>query len=252
MITLSMAVWLAHADSLRIVTAEEPPTNYLEAGELQGMSTEIVRALLADLQQNPEIEVLPWARAYQIALSEPNVLIFTAGKTPERVEHGFTFIGPVTTRRHILYSLDNRQLTIRSIDDLRQQGLRIGGLRGDWRTGFFKSHGISVEETASHLLTLRKLQLGRIDLMISSDLEIDVLTKTDGIKVMLKEAYVFDQRDAYLLFSKGTQASRIHAWQAAFQRLQRSSFFATGSKHWSAKLGVNIRYRPESGYYIAP
>lgn len=251
MMLLALAAIRADAGPLRIVTAEEPPTNYTEHGDLQGMSTEIVRALLTDLKLPQDIEVLPWARALQLALNEPDVLIFTAGKTPERVQHGFTFIGPVTTRRHILYALDKQTPAIKSLEDVRQLGLRIGGLRGDWRTAYFAARGIPVEETATHLQTRRKLQQGRIDLMISSDLEMAFHALRDAPGQPLKEAYVFEQRDAYLLLSRQTEQKHIQAWEAAFLRLQKSGFFSLGAKRWSAKLGAPIDYRPESGYFVS-
>lgn len=87
----------------RIVTAEETPTNYTINGEVTGTTTAIVREILRLLDREVEIEIFPWARSMRIAQKEPNVIIFTAGKSSERINHGFHFLGPVSTRKHVLY-----------------------------------------------------------------------------------------------------------------------------------------------------
>ena len=64
----------AKAEHITIVTEHLPPYNYLEDGEARGMSTEVVQAALDAAGHTYEIRFMPWARAYQIALTKPNTL----------------------------------------------------------------------------------------------------------------------------------------------------------------------------------
>ena len=129
------SIWLAAVAEaeVRILTCEEPPTNFMEEGELRGMTVEIVRAIRDRLGIYDEIEILPWARAYRIAKREPGVVIFTCAITPERVAHGFHFVGPVTTRRYVLWMKRGAGIGLSDIGEITERGLSLGTVRGDWR-----------------------------------------------------------------------------------------------------------------------
>ena len=64
-------------------------------GELTGFSVEIIQALFDEIDLQPNIIVMPWARAYDVAKNEPNVLIFSIARTPHR-EPMFHWIGNIT------------------------------------------------------------------------------------------------------------------------------------------------------------
>lgn len=74
----------AQGAGIRVVTEEWSPYNYSEDGEVKGMVTEIVRAVLDRAGLDYTIEALPWARAYELAQTEPDVLIYSIFKLPNR------------------------------------------------------------------------------------------------------------------------------------------------------------------------
>ncbi|WP_415520477.1 MAG: substrate-binding periplasmic protein [Desulfovibrio aminophilus] len=217
------------------------------------MTTGVVQAILAGLGQNLPIGVYPWARAYHIALTEPNVVIFTAGKTPDRVAQGFSFIGPVTTRRHALFKKTSRKLTVRNLDDVKSQGLKVGAMRGDWRAAFLESRGMTVELVTGHHQNLMKLLDDRIDLIVLSDLELPITAAQAGIdRAAVETALVFDERQAYILLSKGTQESVLTQWRESFHALQSTDFFQQQSRKWSEILDMPISYAPDTGFMVVP
>lgn len=57
-----------------MVTENLAPYNMIENGQIIGMSTEVVQAVLSRVGAAPRIEILPWARAYDGALHVDNVL----------------------------------------------------------------------------------------------------------------------------------------------------------------------------------
>nr|BFE97768.1 hypothetical protein GCM10020185_83040 [Pseudomonas brassicacearum subsp. brassicacearum] len=69
---------------LRIVTEELPPYNMTQNGRMTGMSTEVVQAVLKEVGMDAPIHSMPWARAYELALNESNVLIYSIVRTPAR------------------------------------------------------------------------------------------------------------------------------------------------------------------------
>jgi len=236
---------------LRIVTSEEPPTNYTLNGTFTGITTDIVEAILAKLGQDIPIEVYPWARAYNIALSEPNVAIFTAGITRERVDHGFFLVGPVTTRRHALYKKAGRKLTVKSLEDVKRQHLSVGAMRGDWRAEYLETRGVPVDLVVDHQQNLKKLLIGRVDLFVLSDLELPETLDMAGVDHSAVElALVFDERPAYIMLSKGTPVSVAAKWGEAFRSLQNSDFFLKQARKWSGIIGMPVTYDPAKGLMI--
>lgn len=79
---------------LRVVTENWRPYNYVEDGEIKGTATAVVRQVLERAGIMHSIDVLPWARAYRMALHEADVLIYTLIRIPPR-EPLFRWVGPL-------------------------------------------------------------------------------------------------------------------------------------------------------------
>ena len=84
----------AEQPTFQIMTADFPPYVYEEDGQMKGLATEFVQAVLEDLEMEADITLYPWKRAYDIATKEKNVLIYTLARIPAR-EGKFHFIGEV-------------------------------------------------------------------------------------------------------------------------------------------------------------
>jgi len=78
-----------------------------EDGSLGGYGTEVVERLFELTNQTPKIYVLPWARAYRMALNEPNVLIYSITRTPTR-EKLFNWVGSLKFQRFYMWGLANK------------------------------------------------------------------------------------------------------------------------------------------------
>ncbi|MBF0203560.1 MAG: transporter substrate-binding domain-containing protein [Desulfamplus sp.] len=240
------------AGKVRILTTEEAPTNYTRAGEFSGTTTDIVNEIKKKIGEDAPIEVMPWARAYNfIALKTPNVVIFTGGKTQERVGLGFNFIGPVITRKHTLYKTSDNPITINSLDDIKSAKIKVGVMRGDWRAGFFKDNGIEIDESNSHVMNVNKLLGNRFPLIALSDLEIvPVMNEIAQPLDKVKQAFVFKEASSYILLSKGTDKEIIEQWENAFKEIQTTDFFDKASVKWSNILMMDMGYQADKGFYI--
>lgn len=104
---------------IRCVTEEFPPFNYTNEKKLIGISVDISHELFKVVEFEYKIEILPWARAYDIALNEGYVMIFTIGRNANR-ENLFHWIGKVATVNSVLFSSAEKNIEIHSIEDLQQ------------------------------------------------------------------------------------------------------------------------------------
>ena len=59
------------------------------------MAVDVINELLLRTKNDTRIEVMPWARAYELALTRPNTLIFTIIRTEEREPH-FKWVGSIS------------------------------------------------------------------------------------------------------------------------------------------------------------
>ncbi|MBV8656658.1 MAG: transporter substrate-binding domain-containing protein [Burkholderiales bacterium] len=236
---------------LWILTSEEPPTNYMDGKTLTGITTDVIRDLQQRLGDQTPIELQPWSRVLKTAQMRPNTLIYTLGKTPERVEHGLSFIGPITTRRHMVFKRADSHLNVDGVDDIKRQNLLVGGLREDWRVKWLASRGVRVDEANTHEMTLHLLMLNRVQLITLSDLELKVDAGLAGVSQdAIKPAFVISEAPAYIAFSKGTSPALIAKWQGAFAAFQASDVPARLAKKWGALLGEPMDFTPERGFSL--
>lgn len=82
------------AADLQVVTENWRPYNYSEKGQIKGLSTVIVKKVLKKAQISYSMAVYPWARAYKLAQSNKNMLIYTIVRIPAR-EKLFKWIRPL-------------------------------------------------------------------------------------------------------------------------------------------------------------
>ncbi|MEP1445398.1 MAG: transporter substrate-binding domain-containing protein [Paraglaciecola sp.] len=98
---------MASASQLQVVTELSPPYQTQLNDEVSGTATKLVRTLLSKSGLSATINMYPWARAYQKALSEPNTLIYSIAKTDERMEL-FHWLLPVVHYKFGLVALRER------------------------------------------------------------------------------------------------------------------------------------------------
>lgn len=149
------------ADTLLLLTEHAPPASMLEGGVVTGRETEKIRALMARTHLTYRLDLLPWKRAYQYALSQPRACVYSTSRTPER-EALFKWVGPTDQAEWVFYGRLDHTFPLRTLDDART--LRIGTYNGDARDAYLRSRGFQVEAVNNDLDNPQKLLLNRIDL----------------------------------------------------------------------------------------
>ena len=106
--------------NIKVVTEDTFPLQYLENGKVTGPATNLVEQVLLAAGVTYNIEVLPWARAYQLALTEPNILIYSLAKTTARL-NAFKWVGKITALDYYLYGAVDSEINLQtSLEDLKQ------------------------------------------------------------------------------------------------------------------------------------
>ncbi|GAA0774806.1 transporter substrate-binding domain-containing protein [Roseibium denhamense] len=241
----------AHAAEMRLITSPWPPSNFLDDnGNPTGLSVEVVEALKTRVGVTTPIEVLPWARGYLAAQSDPNVMLFTAGRTDERLEMGFQFIAPIVMWNHVLLGKTGQPIAAKTLDEVRDQGLTVAGVRGSWQIELVKAAGIEVVETEDQDTCARMLMANRVDLWITSHLQGTVVLQDNGFKAEDVVPWTTIRKSpSYLMVSKGTDPELIDAWRKAYEELLLTDFFDQVAKKWSGTLGMPLGFEPGTGFY---
>ena len=93
---------------IQVVSEIYPPYQVKnDNGELQGWAADKVRSIFSESSIDYNVKIYPWVRAYKLALTEPNVFIFSLLRTQER-EHLFRWIAPLCSVNFSFYRLKTR------------------------------------------------------------------------------------------------------------------------------------------------
>jgi polar amino acid transport system substrate-binding protein len=173
------------AQSLRVVTEDLPPYQIVVNGRLvAGSSYLLVKEMLARAEMDSRIELLPWARAYAIASSEPNVVIFSMTRTQER-EPNFHWLLKLDSLTYNFYSLNSRpEIQINSLTEALNH--TVATVRDSFeakaltKMGFVEGENLILTVTYKEAWQL--VQLGRANLTYAYFLPQDAIFNIPGKK----------------------------------------------------------------------
>jgi polar amino acid transport system substrate-binding protein len=222
---------------LTLVTETFMPYSYVERGQVTGYATELLAAALAHARIDYSVQIYPWARAFQMARTQPNVLIYSIVRTPER-EDQFQWIAQIAPRSVYLFKLRSRHdIKAHTVDDLRRY--RIAANRGDVVEEQLHQLGLNADLAALDEASLRKLVAGRVDLMVASermlkDLCLRIAVRCEQLeRVMLMPGL----GDYYVAASLETPAATVHALRAELDKLKSSGFM----QRTADKYGLTLK-----------
>jgi polar amino acid transport system substrate-binding protein len=215
------------AMELTAVTESLPPLNYEDNGVITGFATELLEATVQTAKlKKAQISLLPWARAYQTVLAQPNTLIYSITRNPER-EALFEWIGPISPRQIFLYKLRERKdVRITSVADAT--AYKIGLVREMASSkDFVKLSGIAenkVDYAPTVESNMKKLFLQRIDLIVSQDWSAAFLAKSLNRKPEELEPVLLlnGTQSYYFALNKQSDPALVAKLRTAFETVQKS------------------------------
>lgn len=208
------------ADRPRLfVTAEaSPPSAMLVDGKVAGFAADKVRLMLDRSGIDGEIAILPWKRAYQLALAQPQTCVFSTTRVPER-EALFKWVGPTHENDWTLFARADRRYKFANIDEVRK--LRIGAYNGDVRGDYLMEKGYLVDAVQDKLSNPRKLLLDRIDLWASSLRVGNAMIAENGWSGQIVPVLTFRRTEFYLACNKGVPDALVDKLNTALRAMNK-------------------------------
>nr|WP_241666684.1 transporter substrate-binding domain-containing protein [Stutzerimonas nosocomialis] len=225
--------------AITVVTEELPPYNMTVDGQLTGMSTEVVRAVLEEAGLEGHFQSMPWARAYDIALNSPNVLIYSIARTPRR-EALFKWVGSLAASDWYLFSLPGRQFDLKSLEDAR--GYQIATVKQDVGEQYLISRGFligrNLQSSNRYEHNYEKLKAGRVDLWISNELNAHYLVRQatgNPDETAVAQLAIDDLGGAdglNLAFSRDTPDELVERVRQALERVRADGRYDAIARRW--------------------
>jgi len=232
------------AKDLTYITEQFPPYNFEKDGRLQGISVDLINLVWERLGVNlntSSIKLLPWTEGYQKALSEPNTVLFSTARLPQR-EQLFKWAGPIGPIRNVLLAKRNSSISIEGADDLKEY--RIGAVKDDSAVQMLLDKGGKKEDLILETdpsTIIKMLQNGSIDAWAYGDAAGLWLIQESGANVSdFRVVYVLGEIDYYYAFNKETPDSIEQSFQSALDYVKNKK----DAEGVTAYDGILSKYLP--------
>ena len=211
-------------DELMFLTEEYPPFNYVENGTIRGIAVDLLLGVFGQMDNtisSDHIRVLPWSRAYEIALTRNNTAIFSTVRLAGR-EDSFKWAGPLGSERKVIFANRGSDIKISGPEDLEKY--RIGVVRDDAAFTQLRALGLdasNIVEMGNVQAIISLMQEETIDLWCYGDLAGRYFTENEtGDPSYFEVVYTLDCEDLYFAFNKNTPDRIVDAFQAALDHLR--------------------------------
>jgi len=215
----------AQATEVEVVTEYLAPFQIKkEDGTLGGFTTEIVNRIFDITNDTSRVNVLPWTRAYSIAVARPNTLIYSIANTPER-RHKFHWVGKVKSERFFVWGLRARfKQPLNSVEQAKQYSLAV--TKSYNSAHYARKNGFSdIYYTSRDRQSVGMLFKGRVDITLSSELVMKELALSNGydFSALIKLADVPElNNDLSIAFSQGSDPKLVKRFRLAYDYLAKS------------------------------
>jgi polar amino acid transport system substrate-binding protein len=238
--SLFLAKALANTETLIVPVDPWPPWKFVNTEtwqvEKDGVDVQFITTLISTYNksfgENITIDYrgYPWKRCLEMMRSGKADLISGVFKRPER-EAYMVFIEPPYKTQSVkaFYIRKDDKISIRKYEDLYQ--LKIGAQAGvKYFERFDDDPNIQKQEAGNDLSNFRKLELGRIDAVISTETQADYLIASQGFKDKFKKAtykYTANLPVYFAISKKSAYAKKAAQFSEIVQQLVDAKAFDT-------------------------
>ncbi len=224
--------WASESGDLRVLVEPLGLAAMNRDGESAGWAVDIVREIMHRTGTETPIELMPWARAINVAQDRPNVILCPVVRTREREEH-FHWVGPIFRVKWYFLARKGSGITINSLDDARKVR-SIGTYIDDARDHYLMSLGFTnLERSANNATNYRKLEYGRLDLIVGSNSGLAAMSEAAGVNPdNFEPVFELTEVDLYLALSPKTASDTATAWRQAFRSMREDGTFAAILHRW--------------------
>lgn len=228
LVLLATSLQAQTIDDLVIVTEEYPPFNFTKDEKRQGISTDILVEMLkltGSNQSRDDIGFLPWASAYNLAVTRKNILLYSTTYTETRAPL-FKWVGPILESGFVLFARKDANLEIASINDINEKKLRVGVVLHDVGEQMLLEQGLNKSRLyrynhGAHMVTM--LHNRKIDLLAYGQIATRWFFKNQGYNPDdFEEIFFLQKSDYYYALNRKTDDLIIKQLQAAFDQVKKS------------------------------
>jgi polar amino acid transport system substrate-binding protein len=229
------------ATKVSILTEHLAPFQIVTTNAIEGLSTEIVEATLAQAQYEYAISAHPWALSYRRAQHGKNTCIYSLARIPER-EPLFKWVGHIASSTISLYSLNNSQITISAIEEAKKYNIAV--IRDDvthhflLSKKFIENQNLYVVDNYDALLKLLDLSSRHIDLVVLNDDLLRNRVKNLGETTKYKNVFQFKALTLNFHFacSLNTEQVIVDNLINAMMLLEQRGVLLTIRKKWQKNM----------------
>ncbi len=218
------------------VTENLPPYQIVNNNRLVGGSSYlIVNELFKRTGFQVHFEVLPWARAYSTALTQPNVVIFSMTRSSTR-EEKFKWIGELRELTYSFYSRKNDEtLVVNSVRDV--QRYTVVAVRNSFEAQSLIQQGFVVDENlvlaSDYEHAWQMLYRGRVDFTYANALIGDNVYKSLAFteNPFFKQPFEVEVNSLYIAASRQTDDDIVaKLTQALINMKNDGTFFSINAQ----------------------
>lgn len=217
---LQAAAGMVRAQPLRILTTEVPPMAFVKEGKLQGFCVDIVADIQRRLGVSDDIAVLPWARAYHKAQTEPSTMLVCPKRSAER-EKMFQWVGPLLASRTGIYVKAGTHANMATLAEAK--GLSsILVARASYSYQDLAAAGFrNLHEVNDGVSMVRMLMADRAPAMMVERQGLDAVLIDAGVpRQALSSIFEMQSPTSNLAFSLDVPQQTVKQWQAAFEAMK--------------------------------
>ncbi len=210
---------------IQMMTEEYQPVTFMKDGKISGFVTDMVREISARLGIEDAIRLTSWNEAYKVALSNPNVVLFSVERTNER-EKLFQWVGPVGKNSAIFYAKKDSGIRINSLDDARKAAA-IATTTNWFTEQDLKQRGFTnLVSTPLPADNVRMLMQGEAQLSVFTDITVAEILKNAGYTMDdLEPVFTLSSTYFYIALSLGTPSEMVEEWQQVLDGLKEDGTF---------------------------
>ncbi|MDQ7733503.1 transporter substrate-binding domain-containing protein [Halomonas sp. SpR1] len=210
---------------LTFITEEYPPYNYLDNQQLTGVSIDLLEAIFAATDtplSRHDVRYYPWVRGYELALSQPNTVLFSTTRTPAR-ENSFHWVGPIAQDRVALLAHQDAPIVIDALSQAIDRDLTVAVIREDIGAQALLEAGYPerlLVPAIDNRSALNMLTRGRVDLWAYSADVATWIAESEGYpRDSLIPIHTLSESSLYFAVNQATDRRLVTLMQQALDRV---------------------------------
>ena len=210
---------------VQMLTEEYPPVTFMKDGKVTGFVTDIVREIIARQGIPDHIRLTSWDEAYNVALSNPKVVLFSAERTEKR-ENLFQWVGPVGKNSAIFYAKKGSGIRINSLEEAKK--ITAIATTTHWFTEqYLKDKGFTnLVSSPLPITSVKQLMNGEVQISVFTDITIPEIVKNAGYRMDdLEPVFTVSNTYFYIAISLGTPLDTVKKWQSVLDGLKADGTF---------------------------